>query len=89
MTPQEFKEARLQLHLTQEQLAVELGMSPTQICALEKGEYPVRKIHVLAMKYLAGVARRKPLQSNKNARLEAEMARAMGRPGPLDLSEGD
>ena len=53
MTKEEFKQIRLDLKLTQEQLAEQLGMSRRAIIYLESGEMEINRRTEMAIKYFA------------------------------------
>lgn len=48
----EFKKLRLDMSLTQSQLALELDLAPNSIARIERGEVPLRKVVSMAMLYL-------------------------------------
>ncbi|CDN47230.1 helix-turn-helix domain-containing protein [Neorhizobium galegae] len=48
----EFARRRKQLKLTQKELASELDLPPDELRKLEKGDQPVRRLHLLALDQL-------------------------------------
>jgi len=52
VTPQEFKEIREKLGLSQEKLAHELGLTVCHINRLENGKRKIQKTTELAMRFL-------------------------------------
>jgi DNA-binding transcriptional regulator YiaG len=52
MKPEELRQIRKQLNLTQQQLADILGVSSRQVIRWEKGDYPISKIAEVAVRGL-------------------------------------
>lgn len=58
MSPDDFRDARIALQMTQQQLADALGVTRGHVDKLERGVHPVRPVYVLALEALT--ARRQP-----------------------------
>jgi transcriptional regulator with XRE-family HTH domain len=54
MTKEEFKQIRLELGRTQEELSEEIGLTPQMISYLENGHKPITARTEMAMLYLQG-----------------------------------
>ena len=52
MTPEEFRELRKQMGMSQEDVAGALGVRGVTVCRWEKGTAPIAKAIVLAMRYI-------------------------------------
>lgn len=74
MTPEELKELRKSLGLTQAEFAERIGMKVRAYADIELGVSPVRPIHVLATERVAlsiAVERRNPMLAPASVRKEA------------------
>ena len=65
MTSQLFKKTRLELNLTQQELADVLGMTRQHIGQIEKGNIPVQKQTALALDQLAYLQLSDPMALNR------------------------
>ena len=72
MTPQEFKEIRLVIGLSQQQLALKLGILKTQISKIERGKAGITEQKEESMKMLLREHRLKIKRANSYTRPKRE-----------------
>ena len=72
MTPQEFKEIRLVIGLSQQQLALKLGILKTQISKIERGKAGITEQKEESMKMLLREHRLKIKRANSFTRPKRE-----------------
>ena len=72
MTPQEFKEIRLVIGLSQQQLASKLGILKTQISKIERGKAGITEQKEESMKMLLRAHRLKIKRANSYTRPKRE-----------------
>ena len=60
MTGKNLRRIRQRLEMTQSKMGIAIGMRKNSVARMERGEMPIRKTTVMAVKYLLLVKKSKP-----------------------------